>query len=81
MKKGLIFTFGMAIGTFIGICMSRAGFGNNSGSEFWGDEYIDIVKDSHGGFGNNSGSKFYSNTYIKNRFNVEQLKVATDNED
>ena len=71
MKKILIFTLGVLIGTFIGLLFYRNGLGSNSGSEFWGDRFADFLKGTGKGVGNNNGSKFYSDIYIKEKFKSE----------
>ena len=67
MKNVTVFGLGVAAGLYLGYLLSRITFGDNSGSEFWGDQYAEITKGKHG-FGNNSGSKFYSDLYIREKF-------------
>ena len=71
LKKILFLIAGLLIGAKIGFFAARCGIGNNSGSEFWGDKFADVLQRSGRGLGNNSGSKFYSDLYIKERFRDE----------
>jgi len=68
MKNLLILLLGALIGFIAGAAWLRSGVGSNSGSEFWGDVFIDTLGGSGNGVGNNSGSKFYGDTYIKEKF-------------
>ena len=67
MKKGTIFALGLLCGLAIGqACMvMMSGAGSNSGSEFYGSEYTDLLRGGSKGMGCNSGSKFFGDLYIK----------------
>ena len=71
MKKTLIFILGVLLGSFLGILFCRNGAGSNSGSEFWGDKYADMLMKAGKGVGNNNGSKFFSDAYIREKFKSE----------
>lgn len=72
MKKSVLFLLGVSVGGFLGFIFaaSRNGIASNSGSEFYGSEFAELLKTSGSGIGNNNGSKFYSDAYIK-----EVLKI------
>ena len=79
MKKSHLFALGILAGGLTGFLLgfflsaAKNGIGSNSGSEFYGSEYTNLLLSNSGkGLGNNSGSKFYSDTYIKEKFKQER---------
>ena len=75
-EKTLIFSLGVITGALITLFLYRKGVGNNNGSEFWGDKYVDVIKNANKGIAGNSGSKFYSDTYIKEKFKNSKNLIA-----
>lgn len=65
------FIIGIATGFLLSIFVK--GTGTNSGSEFYGSEFVEVARKAARGIGTNSGSKFYSDKYIAAKFKQDKM--------